>query len=325
MSRRHLAPGLSLVLLIVVALTAAVVVRGGGAKPEPSEPTVPTPWPSPSVDEVATLPTEGCATVTYTPPTASSPHDADLCRPAEPTGPAVVLIHGGGGYSGSRAGLEPWTTWYLEQGFVTLAIDYTLVGDGTPAPVYPAPERDVKAAVQYLRRFGTRLEIDPEAVIVHGSSAGARLGAQVHVTSGAPWFESQDLWADVPDHSNGLVAFYGYYDGTSLVAEEYFGGPPGSSYPAVRERLVQADSIAQARGATGPVLLFHGDVDGLVDVGQTERFGRALAESGTDVTTRILIDENHAFDQRPGDPFTDIGRVAAGDILDWLNRALPAR
>ena len=33
----------------------------------------------------------------------------------------------------------------------------------------------------------------------------------------------------------------------------------------------------------------------------------------------------HAFDQRPGDPFTDIGRVAAGDILDWLNRALPAR
>jgi acetyl esterase/lipase len=237
----------------------------------------------------------------------------------------VVLIHGGGGYSGSRAGLAPWAEWYQNQGFVTLTIDYTLVGDGTPAPIYPAPERDVKAAVQYLRRFGDQLGIDLESIVVHGSSAGARLGAQVHVTSGGPWFASDDLWPDVPDHSNGLVGFYGYYDGTTLLAEEYLGGPPESRDPAVQERIARADSTTQAPGATGPVLLFHGDVDGLVDVGQTERFGRALTESGTNVTTRILVDENHSFDQRPGDPFTDIGRTAAREIRDWLDRELPAR
>ena len=109
------------------------------------------------------------------------------------------------------------------------------------------------------------------------------------------------------------------------MAYDYLGGPPDSQDPAVRERIARADSTAQAGGATGPVLLFHGDIDGLVDVRQTEHFGRALAESGTGVTTRILVDENHAFDQRPGDPFTDIGLAAASEILDWLNEELPAR
>jgi acetyl esterase/lipase len=324
---RRLAPGVILVLLVVVALATVALVRPGTDGDSATTPstTRSAAWPTPSAAEVATLPASGCETVTYTPPGASAAHDGDLCRPADPTGRGVVLVHGGGGYSGSRSGLTPWTRWYLDQGFVTLAIDYTLVGDGTPAPVYPAPERDVKAAVQYLRRFSSGLGLDAEAIMVHGSSAGARLGAQAHVTSGEPWMDSEDLWPDVPDHTNGLVAFYGYYDGTTLVAEEYLGGPLNSEDPAVRERIARADSTSHAGGSTGPVLLFHGDVDGLVGVGQTEHFGQALAESGTDVTTRILVDENHAFDQRPGDPFTDIGRSAASEIVGWLDEALPAR
>lgn len=328
MSNRRIAP------LIAVALAAALGAAGvllawpddgtaSGPGPDPAA-APETPWARPTADEVAALPESGCGTVRYTPPAASAPHDADMCRPARPSGQAVVLIHGGGGYTGSREGLEPWARWYRSQGLVTLAVDYTLVGDGTAPPVYPAPERDVKAAAQFLRRFSDTLGIDPEAILVHGSSAGARLGAQALVTGGDPWFASPDLWPDVPDHVNGLVAFYGYYDGTSLVTEDYLGGMPTSTDPAVQERLVHADSIGQAAGATGPALLFHGDVDGLVDVSQTERFGRALTESGRTATTRILVDENHAFDQRPGDPFTAIGRRAAREILDWLPTALPA-
>ena len=322
MSRRHPVLGVILVLIVVVAVAAVALVHFSGdaestTAAAPSTTTAPA-WPKPTPAETATIPVEGCATIVYTPPAASVAHAGDLCRSPNPSGQAIVLVHGGGGYSGSRASLAPWTLWYQSHGFETLAVDYTLVGDGTPAPVYPAPERDVKAAVQYLRRHSDALGIDPEAIMVQGSSAGARLGAQVHVTSGDPWFASDDLWPGVPDHTNGFVGFYGYYDGTSLVPEDYFGGPRDSPDPEVQERMAHADSVDQAHHATGPALLFHGDVDGLVDVSQTERLGRALAESGSDVTTRILIDENHAFDQRPGDPFTDIGRVAAQEILDWL-------
>jgi acetyl esterase/lipase len=284
-----------------------------------------TPWAQPSAEDIEAIPTSGCGVVRYTPPTASAPHDGDLCRPATPRGQAVLLVHGGGGYSGDRSGLEPWSRWYRSQGFVTFAVDYTLVGDGSATPVYPSPERDIKAAVQYLRRMSPTLGIDPDGIVVHGSSEGARLGAQVLVTPGDPWFRSPDLWPDVPDHVNGLIGFYGYYDGSSLVADQYFGGDAGSTDPAVIERRAHADSVAQAGAATGPVLLFHGDVDGLIDVSQTERFGRALAEAGTPVTTHILLDENHAFDQRPGDPFTDVGRIAAREILAWIATALPER
>jgi acetyl esterase/lipase len=326
---RRIAPAVVLGLLVIVAVAGVALVAAPSqdpGRPTATEPTGPdAPWPAPAPDEVATLPAEGCATVTYTPAAAGTAHAADLCRPDEPSGRAVVLIHGGGGYSGSREALAPWTLWYRDQGFVTLAVDYTLVDEETAGPVYPAPERDVKAAIQYLRRFSGELGTDPEAILVQGSSAGARLGAQAHVTSGAPWMDSDDLWPGVPDHSNALVGFYGLYDGTSLIPDQYYGGPLDSADPAVRERIGRADSTARAGRATGPVLLFHGDVDGLVDVGQTERFGRALTETGTSVTTRILVDENHSFDQRPGDPFTDIGRVAAAEIIRWLELELPPR
>ena len=110
----------------------------------------------------------------------------------------------------------------------------------------------------------------------HGSSAGARLAAQAYVTPGDPWFAGDDLWAGVTDDVAGFIGFYGYYDGDTLEAERYYGGLPDSRDPAVLEAWEHADSVAQAANAPGPALLFHGDVDGLITVAQTERFEYAL-------------------------------------------------
>jgi acetyl esterase/lipase len=140
-SRRRHAPWIILPCLAGLLLAAAMVTRSNdGPTAAPTDPTTPpAPWTEPSDAETSAVPTEACGVVRYTPPTASAPHKGDLCRPARPRGQAVVLIHGGGGYSGDRSGLEPWSRWYRSHGFVTFAIDYTLVGDGTPAPLYPAP------------------------------------------------------------------------------------------------------------------------------------------------------------------------------------------
>ena len=265
-----------------------------------------------------------CGTVTYTPPTASDPHRGDLCRPGgEPRG-AVVLVHGGGGYSGDRSTMREWAGWYRAQGFVTLSIDYTLLGDGSSEPVYPRPEQDTKAAIQWVRMQAGPLGYDPQRILLHGSSAGARLAAQAFVTSGDSWFNGPDVWPDVADDAAGFIGFYGYYDGDTLEAERYYGGLPDAGDRQVTRRGAHADSVSQAANATGPALLFHGDVDGLINIAQTERFGAALAESGADVSAFIVTDGDHAFDGRFGDLTTDTGADAAAEVATWLDERFPA-
>jgi acetyl esterase/lipase len=309
---------LALVALVGLAAVALLPSGDGGEVPVPA-PTATT-VPRPEVDPPGVA-AGRCGTVTYTPPTASDAHEAELCRPEGTPRAAIVLIHGGGGYGGDRTVLREWGEWYRDQGLVSLNIDYTLLDDGSPQPVYPRPEQDLKAAVQWLRLQAGRL--GSEAILVHGSSAGARLGAQAFVTPGDPWFAGDDLWAGVPDDIAGLVGFYGYYDGDTLRAEEYYGGGPRSRDAEVVERWAKADSVSQAGGATGPALLFHGDIDGLITVAQTDRFGAALAAAGVDVTTFIVTDADHAFDGPHGDLSTEEGGQAADEVAAWLDERFP--
>ena len=323
--KHHWAPWLG-----ALALAALVAVGGVTAWPraddaaEPPAPALVVEGSGPSIPP-PDVSRGRCGPVTYTPPTASEPHQADLCRPGGRSARgAVILVHGGGGYSGDRSTMAEWSSWYQDEGFVAVSIDYTLIGDGSPEPTYPRPEQDLKAAIQWTRMQAEALGFDPQRIVVHGSSAGARLGAQGFVTPGDPWFAGPDVWDGVTDDVAGFIGFYGYYDGATLEAERYYGGPPDSSDPAVRERWERADSTSRAAEATGPALLFHGDVDGLITVAQTERFGAALAEVGADVTAFIVTDGDHAFDGRFGDLTTETGAAAADEIDTWLAERFPA-
>jgi acetyl esterase/lipase len=157
---RRLAPFAVLFGLVVVLATSGItlwsVEPAPMADPEPVAAAVdPVTAPDPRVPEGR------CGRVTYTPPTASDRHRADLCRPRDVTRGLIVLIHGGGGYSGDRSQMKGWARWYRAQGFATLAIDYTLVGDGSPEPVFPRPEQDVKAAVQWATSRPTASATSP--------------------------------------------------------------------------------------------------------------------------------------------------------------------
>ena len=104
--------------------------------------------------------------------------------------PPVLLIHGGGGYTGRRSDLRAWQGFYARNGIVTLSIDYTLTGEGG-APTYPRPEQNAKAAVQYLRLH--EAELGTDRVVVQGHSAGARLGAILLTTPDDPSFVYDEM------------------------------------------------------------------------------------------------------------------------------------
>ncbi|NNE72461.1 MAG: alpha/beta hydrolase [Acidimicrobiales bacterium] len=250
-----------------------------------------------------------CAVRRYTPPTALDPFEGDLCRPgAAQRDVAVVLVHGGGGVGGERADFGQWERWYLDQGFVTFNIDYRLLDPAVDFALFPQPEANVKAAIQYLRLSAEELGIAPDRIVVHGASAGARLGGMVLVTPNDPAFSATDRWPFVSDAAAGFIGFYGYYNGWQFEPEAYYGG----SIPG------RANVESLAAGFSGPVFLSHGTADGLISVELSQQFAEALSAAGADVTLSFPPGENHVFDGYDGPVLTEAGEAEAAKVLFWL-------
>lgn len=256
-----------------------------------------------------------CTTVTYTPSTARRPQVGDLCLPtARTTDTVVLLVHGGGGTEGSRTDLRAWQHWYQVHGVTTLNIDYRLATKGTDTGVYPEPEQDVKAAVQFLHLAATTLGTD--AVVLQGHSAGARLGAIVLTTAGDDAFTGSALWHDVSDAIDGFIGFYGYYDGFQFDWQAYYGGD--ASFPAA------ADSLERADDATGPVLLVHGTDDALVHSTASTDLASRLRAVDVDVDLDLLDGLQHGFDLADGQ-MSPAGRLVAAQAAAWLQALGTAR
>jgi acetyl esterase/lipase len=234
---------------------------------------------------------------------------------------AVVLVHGGGGFLGDRSEMRAWQELYARSGYLTLATNYFIFDDNTPPPVYPQPESDVKAAVQYLRLHAGELGIDPDRIVVHGFSAGARIGAQLLVGPDDPALAGPTRWPRPTDRIAGLIGFYGYYSGFQFEPDRYYGGQANSRDPAVRARWEAADSDARAATATGPVLLFHGDVDPM-PLSQSTGFVDALRAAGHDADLEVISGANHGFDLKNG-KLTPEGRISGERVLRWLDQHFP--
>ena len=141
---------------------------------------------------------------------------------------AVVVVHGGSGIGGSYQGMRRWANRYLVEGYVTFLPEYHLFNPGGETPVFPRPEQNIKAAVQYLRGTGNALGIDKDRIVVQGQSAGSRIAAVAFTSPDDPWFAGPELYKGISDKVDGLIGFYHPYDGTMQYADQYFGGPEGS-------------------------------------------------------------------------------------------------
>jgi acetyl esterase/lipase len=257
--------------------------------------------------------------VVYSPPGAPK-RQGDLVLPRQHTDTIVVLAHG----EGTRKQMRGWADFYARNGYPTLAIDYLVEKPSTPSPVYPKPQTDVKAAVQYLRERAGSLGVDAERIVVQGFSAGAAVGAQAEVTPNDPFFDGPAHYPNVSDAPAALIGFYGRYDGGGQKdPTKYYGGPPDSSDPQVQDRYPKADSIAHAAAAAGPVLLYQGETDDAELVQSATAFRDALQTAGKDVTLTLVPSAGPGFDQEKNGALTAAGQQAAQQVLDWLRARFP--
>lgn len=300
---------------------AGEIAAGVGGTVKPAETTTtqrPDVLPNPGVN------TGECKMVTYTPPSAGEKQQGEVCRPvSNQRDTAVILVHGGAGVGGTYAGMKPWSNRLNTEGYVTFAIDYHLFTEGSASPVFPLPEQNIKASVQFLRGTANALGIRNDHIVVQGFSAGARLGAVAFTSPNDQYFVGKELWPYIPDEVNALVAFYHPLDGTMQYEYQYYGGDENSADPKVKARLDKADSLSNASNAVGPAAIITGEADWNIQITQGSEFIQALQDDGKDGAMLVVPGGGHGFDEGDGRNLSKLGEQSATGVLLFLNKAFP--
>ena len=247
------------------------------------------------------------------------PLELDVFVPSGRSGPVpcVVWIHGGAWLFGARAyPPEAWPAGALFQalidaGLAVATIDYR---HSREAP-FPAQLHDAKSAVRYLRRFAAELGIDPGRVAAWGESAGGHLAALLALVDD-PSLEGTVGVVGPSSTVSAVVDFYGVADVDTMPSlidsmpaewvEELRRAagdlPPEPIDVLLRDSPLPAETarrllspVHHVSGSAPPFLLVHGDADGLVPVGQSERLRSALYDAGADAELVTVPGADHAF------------------------------
>lgn len=101
----------------------------------------------------------------------------DVYRPAQPRGPVLVMVHGGGWRRGDKAMPQvvgaKVAHWVAERGWVLVSVGYRFAPEVRP----PEQAADVARAIAFVQRQARGWGADPDAIVLVGHSAGAHLAA----------------------------------------------------------------------------------------------------------------------------------------------------
>lgn len=209
--------------------------------------------------------------------------DMDVFTPAGAENPdAVVLVHGGSWYGGQKENIEPFADLIATRGFTVFNVTYTVGGNGGG---YPQSYEDLICA------YSTASELSGnQPLTIVGHSAGAHLAATTALS--ADTFASDRCLTDTDYAVAGLVGLAGPYDasryGPLLVA--WF----GTTIADDPDRWAAGGPYGYVEAAEQiPVVLVHGDLDQVVQLGFSYDFEETLTDLGYPVALTVLEDADH--------------------------------
>jgi acetyl esterase/lipase len=244
----------------------------------------------------------------------------DLYLPAQPTGPLLVTIHGGGWRAGSKS--DAMGVGLLQHGVVVASIEYRF---SQHAP-FPAQIEDCKAAIRWLRAHAAEYGYDPRRVGAWGASAGGHLTALLATTGGTRDFDvGENL-----EQSSAIQCGIDVFGPT-----DFPGWVPPSDNPAIQrsgpnslltlllggemeekmELAKRASPLTWAAKDCAPLQILHGTTDPLVGLDQSQRLTDKLKGLGVEVTLDVVEGAGHG-----GPQFTTPERI--GRVLEFLKRHL---
>ncbi|MFC3416721.1 alpha/beta hydrolase [Algoriphagus hitonicola] len=204
--------------------------------------------------------------------------------------PLLIYIHGGAWIDGSKDEFLQFKPW-MEQSFpdyAFVAINYRLYDFNTEANSFPTQENDVILAIEQILSELDEWNISDQ-VILAGGSAGGHL-ALLHGYKHQPIGNIQGIIAFFPP--TNLSTLYDFNFLTESGLREILEGTPETN-----PELYQSSSpVSYVDENTIPTIFFHGTVDNVVPISQSEELEEKLIQF--DVAHRFITvpGQGHGFD-----------------------------
>ncbi len=233
----------------------------------------------------------------------------DLYVPAQPKGPLLVWVHGGGWRGGSKN--NPPGLALLKEGVTVASVEYRF----SQHAIFPAQIEDCKTAIRWLRAHAGEYGYRKDMIAAWGASAGGHLVALLAATGetkdfdvganldqssaiqcGIDWFGP----ADFPGYDANLPTAMVQRENPDSVLALLFGGP-------VSEKLELAKRGSPVTWVTknaAPLLIMQGTNDPLVPLDQSERLAKKYQEAGATVVLDVLEGAGHG-----GPQFTTVEKL----------------
>ncbi len=211
--------------------------------------------------------------------------------------PCVAYFHGGGWARGSRKdNVDERLLPVASQGIAVVSISYRFADVAT----YPAQLEDAGAALVWLRQNGSDYGLRTERLGTWGASAGGWIALMLALTgpgteradAACAWFPPTDLTMVAMEREDAALPLPPFMHGRAVPDAEaaLLGLSSVGDNLALALRASPLRHVAEARG---PILLLHGDADGMINVAQSHALHGALLEAGRDSQMLVLPDANH--------------------------------
>lgn len=195
--------------------------------------------------------------------------------------PALLYFFSGGWIGGSPAKFADWGKWAAGIGLVGIIPDYRTHNRFGTSPREAVA--DGRASLRWVQEHAGELGIDSRHIVVGGSSAGGHLALWTAITHNPPGSSSDEAPLIKPC---ALVL-------VSPVSDT--AGPLGYAPRQFGESARAFSPVDQLDPAMPPLLVFHGDADQTVPVGQSINLRDKLLGTGNICELVIGHDGGHSF------------------------------
>lgn len=216
----------------------------------------------------------------------------DVFKPAKQNGTAIIFMVSYGWWSQRESPEEHQEMFqdYLDRDLTVFAVYHG------SAPEFKVPDAvsDVRRAVRHIRVHSEEYGVDDKKFVTWGYSAGGHLSLMLALDSDSGDESSRDPIERVSNRVAGALAIFPPVDLTEHV------GPDGDAdtFPALDfevELVKSVSPIFKVSEDDPPILLVHGDDDGIVDIEHSERMRDALKKVGVPVHLEVIKGAGHGF------------------------------
>ncbi|MEQ6119453.1 alpha/beta hydrolase [Reichenbachiella sp. MALMAid0571] len=191
--------------------------------------------------------------------------------------PVMIFIHGGAWKSGKRSDYLSYLIDYARKGYVTVTVSYRLA----KVAKFPAAVQDVNCAVQWVRDHAHEYNIDADKMVLIGGSAGGHLSMMAGYAEDEPMF-NEGCYAQNSAKVKAVINLYGVADLTT--PESKIRKEPlnfiGAKYDEKPEMYKMASPRFFITSDDPPTLTFHGTIDSIVPVSQSDSLDIWLKKAG---------------------------------------------